>query len=165
MGVRGTYIAQEQHVVNLIPPVSAAGGVTSGVVNLKNFEHATIILQFGVTSAAPKDVLVLASDNGSPEATAAIAFNLHKCETAYNAANGDVLGAKVAATTAGFIPPATDNIFYVIEVDAASLPSGKPYVKLQIEDNSPAASSILASAVAILSGARYGHDQGETVLT
>ena len=79
MGARGIYTSQEEHIVNLIPPVNVGGGVTSGVVNMKNYEHATILLQWGVTTAALASVTVLASDNGSPETTAAIAFNVHKC--------------------------------------------------------------------------------------
>lgn len=160
MGARGCYQAQEHHFVNLIPPIDLNGGVTTGVVNLKDYEHATIVFQLGV-SATPGKVSLLASDNGSPEATAAVGFNVHKCETAYNVADGDVLGARVAAVAAdGFTPATTDNIFYVIELDANTLPAGKPYVRLVVAN--PGAT--LASAVAILSGARYGHDQSESVL-
>jgi hypothetical protein len=163
MGARGIYTAQEEHLVNLIPPVDVNGGKTSGVINLKNYAHLTIILQFGATSAVPSKVSLLASDNGSPESTAALGFDVFKCETAYGSANGDVLGARVAATAAnGFAPSGTDNIFYVIEVDAATLPAGKNYVELVLANPSGAC---LASAVAVLSGARYDHDQSETVLT
>lgn len=158
-------LAQNMHFVNLLPPVSAAGGKTSGVINMKNYDHATIALQFGVTSAALAKVQLLASDNGSPEGTEAIPFDVFKCETAYNAANGDVLGARTACAAAdGFVPSGDDNVFYVLEVDAAALPEGKKYLKLTLADNSPAASSVLTSAIAILSCGRYAGDQSETVL-
>ena len=65
---------------------------------------------------------------------------------------------------AGFAPAGNNNIFYVIEVDADTLPAGQDYVKLFLTDNSPAASSVLTSAVVILSAGRYEHDQSETVL-
>jgi len=160
VGARGIYQAQECHFVNLIPPVDGDGGITSGVINLKDYAHATIVLQLGV-SATPGKVSLEASDNGSPEATAAIGFNVHKCEVAYNAADGDVLGPRVACAAAdGFTPVTGDGIFYVIELDSNTLPSGKPYVKLVLAD--PGAT--LGSALAILSGARYGHDQSESVL-
>lgn len=159
------YVSEHGHVVNLIPPVNAAGGVTTGVFNMKDWRHASILIQFGVTSAALKNISLLASDNGSPEVTEAIPFNLHKCETAYGAANGDVLGARVAEDDTGFAPSATDNIFYVIELDADTLPAGKTYVKLVLTDESPAASSVLASAAVILSTGRFEHESSETVLT
>ena len=165
MGARGIYLSQECHLVNLVPPVSVAGGKTSGVFNMKNHAHASIILQFGVTSAALKSVQVYSSDNGSPASTTAIPFNLHACETAYDAADGDVLGARQAIAATGFAPSDTDNIFYVVEVDADTLPAGENYVELVLTDESPAASSVLASAVVVLSGARYAEDQSDTVLT
>jgi hypothetical protein len=164
MGARGIYHAQETHIVNLIPPVSVAGGKTTGVFNMKNWEHASIVLQFGVQSAALKSIQLQSSDNGSPANTTAIPFDLFKCETGYTAANGDVLEAKVSAVADGFTEASANNIFYVIEMDSATLPAGQDYVQVVITDNSPAASSVLASAVVILSGGRFVHDQSETVL-
>jgi hypothetical protein len=158
--MRGFYVAQEGHTVNLIPPVDVNGGVTSGVFSMKNWAHASILLQLGVTASAPTKVSLLSSDNQSPESTTAIPFDVYKCETAYNAANGDVLGAKVSCTAAaGFVPSATDNIFYRIEIDAASLPDGQPYVKLVIA----AGASAIAAANVTLTGGRNAADQSATV--
>lgn len=159
MGAKGIYVAQECHVVNLIPPASYSATKTSGVFNMKGWRHATIILQQGV-AGTPPTVTLDSSDNGSPENTTAIPFNLHKCETAYNASNGDVLGARNAVSNAGFSPVATNNILYVIELDAETLPAGQDYVKLIA--TSPTGCSL--SAVVVLSAGRYEHDQSETVL-
>ena len=159
MGAKGIYVAQECHVVNLIPPASYSSTKTSGVFNMKGWRHATIILQQG-SAGSPPTVTLDSSDNGSPEGTTAIPFNLHKCETAYSAANGDVLGARVAESNAGFTPAATNNIFYVIDLDADTLPAGQDYVKLIA--TSP--TSCFLSAAVILSGGRFEHDQSETVL-
>ena len=92
------YVAQDCHVVNLIPPVNSGGGKTSGVFNMKGWRHASIILQFGVQSAALKGVQLESSDNGSPENVTPIPFNLHKCETSNTASNGDVLSVRNART-------------------------------------------------------------------
>lgn len=165
MSAKGFYVAQEGHVVHLVPPVNVAGGKTSGVFNMANWRHATILLLLGVQSAALKTIQLESSDNGSPENVTPIPFNLHKCETAYNAANGDVLAAKSATAAAGFAPAATSNIMYAIEVDADTLPAGQNYVKLLLTDNSPAAASVLLAAVVVLSGGRFVHEASETVLT
>ena len=160
MGAKGIYVSQECHVVNLIPPVSLAATATSNKFNMKGWRHATIILQLGVHGASPV-VTLNSSDNGSPENTTAIPFNLHKGETAYNATNGDVLGARLAETSAGFTPAATSNIFEVIELDAETLPEGQDFVEVVL--TSP--TTCLISVVVILSAGRYEHDQSETVLT
>lgn len=160
MGAKGIYVAQECHVVNLIPPASYSSTKTSGKFSMKGWRHATILLQQG-SAGTPPTVTLKSSDNGSPEGTTAIPFNLHKCETAYNATNGDVLGARIAEADTGFTPAADDNVFYVIELDADSLPAGQDFVELVL--TSP--TSCYLSAAVILSAGRYEHDQSETVLT
>lgn len=160
MSAKGIYVAQECHVVNLIPPASYSATVTTPKFNMKGWRHASIILQVGAAGTPPV-VTLDSSDNGSPESKTAIPFNLHKCETAYDAANGDVLGARIAEANTGFTPAATDNEFYVIELDADTLPAGQDYVELVA--TSPTSCFLAASVV--LSAGRYEHDQSETVLT
>jgi hypothetical protein len=159
MGAKGIYVAQECHVVNLIPPVSLTSTTTSAVFNMKGWRHATILLQLGVHGASPV-VTLNSSDNGSPANTTAIPFNLHKGETAYSASNGDVLGARVAVAATGFTPAATSGIYEVIELDADTLPAGQDYVQVVL--TSP--TTCLASVAVILSAGRFEHDQSETVL-
>ena len=91
---------------------------------------------------------------------AAIPFDLYKQETA--GANNDVLGTRTATAVAGFTPSANDGIFYVIEVDGDNLPAGSPYVQLAIANG---VNSVIASAIAILSGSRYAGDQSLTATT
>jgi hypothetical protein len=158
----GIYTAQKEHVVNILPPVDVTGGKTSQAFSMAGASHATIILQIGVSAAAPTGVTVQAGTataavGASVAGAAAIPFDLFKQETA-GAAN-DVLGARVAATTSGFVPSANDGIFYVMEIDAEDLPAGSPYVQLNIAN---AANSVIASAVAILSGIRYAGESNPT---
>jgi len=161
MSVKGVYVAQECHVVNLIPPVSLNATTTTTQFSMKGWRHATIVLQIGVSGTAPS-VTLNTSDNGSPaNTTTGIPFNLHKCETAYNATGGDVLGPRVAESASGFTVSATDNIFYVIELDSDTLPQGQDFVDLVL--TSPG--TCLTAASVILSGGRFEHDQSESVLT
>jgi hypothetical protein len=156
-------IGEDLHVANVLPPVDITGGAKSQAVSMANANHLTFLLQIGVSAAAPGLVTVVAGSAtaavGADVAGAtAIAFDVYKQETA-GAAN-DVLGARVAAPTTGFQPAATDGIFYVIEVEADSLPAGKPYVQIDIADT---VNSVIASAVAILSGLRYAGESSATV--
>lgn len=160
MSVKGIYSAQKCHHVNLIPPASYSASQTSVKFNMKGWRHASIVLTIGV-AGTPPTVTLNSSDNGSPENTTAIPFNLHKCETAYNTTNGDVLGARIAEASSGFQPAATNNIFEVIELDSDTLPAGQDFVELVLTNPT----GCFISAHVLLSGGRYEHDQSETVLT
>jgi hypothetical protein len=159
MSVKGFYASQEGHVVQLIPPQSLSSTNTSKKFSMANWRHASILIMLGATTTLPV-ITLNASDNGSPETLTPIPFNLHKCETAYDAANGDVLGVRTAVAAAGFTPVGTDNIFYVIELDADTLPQGSPYVELVL--TSP--TSVLCSAAAVLSGGRYAQESSDSVV-
>lgn len=152
----GTVIAEEDHVVNILPPVDLNGGVVnSDVFSLKNHAHATIIIQLGVVAVST--VTLEECDDFVPTNTTAIAFSLYLEETA----DGDTLSARTAITSAGKAMTANDKTFYVIEVDAEELSAGRPNLRLVFSD--PSAGAIV-SAVAILSGARYGVEQSATAI-
>jgi hypothetical protein len=153
----GFYSAQAGHWVPLIAPVDITGGKTSAAFSTAMYAHASILLAIGVSAAAPGAVTVNACSNAAGAGATAIPFNVFKCETAA----ADTLGAKVACTAAGFVPAATDGIFYIIEIDAQQLPQGLPYLQLACAN---AANSVIAFAAALLSGARQASDQSATVL-
>jgi hypothetical protein len=162
--MKGFVAAEEGHVVNCLPPVDITGGKTTQAFSMANYQHATIILQVGVSAAAWTSIIVNA---GSATAaigavvagSTAIPFSIYKQETA-GAAN-DVLGARVAETASGETAvSANDGIFYVIELDANELPDGKPYVQVALANG---ANSVIASVVAVLSGARHSARQSATV--
>ena len=159
MGAKGICIAEECHIVNLLPPIDITGGQWTDVFNMEGYSHATIIIQAGVTAAAWTKIIVneCIDATGHSGTATAIAHSIYKCETA----SSDVLGARTAVLAAGTTPSANNNIFYVIELDAAELTSGYNWVEISLTD---AGNANLVSAVAILSGARYGMDQSPTVL-
>ena len=161
MGAQGIYMANECHLINLIPPVDVNGGkVISGqpCFHMGRYQHATIVLQFGVSSAASTVILKNCTSAAGAGATA-IAARYHACATGYTAANGDVLGAKTTLATTGLSMGGTSNTFYVIEVDAADLTDGYPWVGLTFSNG---AASLLASCLVILSGAKIAQDQSPT---
>jgi hypothetical protein len=154
--MQGINVAEMGHVVNILPPVDINGGVNSDVFSLENYGHATIIIQIGV-SAGTVAFTVEECDDFVPTTDTAIAFAIYKEETA----SGDTLGAKVAATTSGVTTSGNDNIFYVIEIDARELTDGYGHLIVKFVDPS---ASVIASAVAVLSGSRYGNDQSPTAI-
>jgi len=158
--MKGFYTAQQGHVASVIAPVDFTGGKTGRYMSLKDYEHITFILSIGVSAAAPTKILVNAAQDKNGSNATAIAFNLFAAETT----TVDQLGARQAVAAAGFTPSAVDDIFYVIELDAddvlAAVGEGFPYVTVQVTNG---VNSVIASCVAILSGARYAGDQSPTV--
>ncbi len=156
--MKGINIAEELHVVNILPPQSIAGAVTSDVFSLKNYQHATIIVQCGATNADAGFITIEECDDFTPTTDTAIAFSYYKEETAA----GDTLSAKQAAVAAtGIDVSANDNLTYVIEIDAAQLTEGYP--GLYLKWSAPGGAT-LVSAVAILSGPRYAGSESATAI-
>jgi len=155
---RGCVIAEMMHVVNILPPQDVVAGVSSDVFSMKNYSHATIIVQAGSTNADAGNVTIEECDNFTPSNDTAIDFSYYAEITAA----GDTLGARTAAAAAsGIDVSANDNITYVIEIDAAQLSDGFPNLILKW---SACGGATIASAVAILSGARYGGAESSTAI-
>jgi hypothetical protein len=152
-------VAEQGHIVPIIFPVDGNAGspVTAQGFSMAAWRHASIIVALAV-GATPTSILLVASTAASAGTTTALPFNYYACLTA----SGDVLGARTAIAATGITSvSATDKVLYVIEIDSAELPDGKPYLQLQL---TVPGSSELVGAFAILSGARnLGYPQA-TVL-
>lgn len=150
-------IAEQAHVVNILPPQDVSGGVSSDVFDMGKHAHATIIVQAGSTNADAGNITVEACDDFTPTTHTEVTFNYYAEETAA----GDTLSGKTAATAAGIDVSGNDNLTYVIEIDAADLPAGKPKLRISW---SACGGATYGSAVAILTGSRYAGDQSATVI-
>lgn len=155
--MKGIVLAEQGHIVNLIPPVDVTGGAAGDRFSMKNYGHATIILQVGVSAAAFTKIIVKECTAASGGTATAIAYRLAAEETDA----GDTLGAFEAVAAAGRTPAAADNIFYVIEIDAQELSDGYEWIEVSVTNG---ANSVIASAVAVLSGSRYQEAEGATAI-
>lgn len=155
--MKGFVIAEQGHVVNILAPVDITGGKTAQAFSMKEHGHATILVQIGVSAAAFTKILVNQCTDASGSGAVAIPFAIYKQEAA--GASNDVLTNRTAVTSAGYTPAATDGIFYVIEIDASELSDGFPYIQLQLTNGS---NSVIASAVAILTGSRFAESPSAT---
>jgi len=156
--MQGMNIAEMGHVVNVLPPKDVSGGATGDRFTMKNYGHATIIVQIGVTDEATATILVKEATAETGGTATAIGFNYY----AETTADGDTLGAKTVATTAGIAVSPNNNIFYVIEIDARELSDGSPWIEVSITDVSTSAN--LASIVAVLSGSRFANAESATAI-
>lgn len=154
-------IAEQCHVVNLIPPVdidTGGGLAASEIFSMENYAHATIIVNVSTADADAGNITVEECDDFTPTNDTAIDFYYYAETTAL----GDTLGARTKAVAAtGIDVSANDNCLYVIELDASELSEGYPCVV--VKWSNPGGSTI-ASAVAILSGSRYAGDQSATAI-
>lgn len=153
------FMAQQGHFVNALPPIDVSGGATSDRWSMAKHSHASIVVAVGVSAAALSSIVLQASTDAAGNGAEAIGFDYFEETTAA----GDTLSAKKTATATGITSPsANDNIFYVLEVEADQLPEGKPFLAVVL--NNASGNSVVAAVGAVLSGARYQHDQNETVL-
>ena len=154
---KGFVVAEAGHVVNLVPAIDITGGVTGDVFSMENYAHASIIISIGVSAAAFTKIIVNECTDLDATGATAIAHSIYKEETAA----GDTLGARTAVLAAGTTPSANDTIMYVIELDASELSDGSHFVQLSMTNG---VNSVIACAVAILSGARYAEEQSPTAI-
>ena len=152
MASKGMNLAEECKVVPLLYPVSGTGTATD-IINMKGYQHASIIIVQGVGASA-NTITVRGSDDNASTTSSAISFQYYAEATS----GVDILGARTSAGTAGFSMTSGNNQFAVIEVDASELPSGQSFLLVNNSDKDN-----LLSVTAILSGARYANDQSPTV--
>ena len=150
---KGFTIAEQGHLVNILPPASAVTALTSDSFLMEGWGHASIIVQSGVGSACTITVFDSASAAASG---ASMVFNYAQ-ETS---AAGDTLAALAAATTAGVAMPTADNTMMVIEINADELRDGYPWILIRAD----ATTANYISAVAVLSGGRYQKDITATAI-
>lgn len=155
--MKGFVSAEQGHWVQLLPAIDETGGKTTSCLNMKNYQHASIFIGIGVSAAAPGAITVEQCTLADGTGHVAIPYNIYKGETT----NVDTLGARTNILAAGYTPPATDNIFYVIELDASELSDGFPFVRV-VDANGT--NSVIASVAALLSGARYAHTLSATAI-
>jgi hypothetical protein len=148
---------EAEHYVNILPPIDITGGVTGDRFHMRHHKKAKIVVQVGVSAAAFTKIILRSCDAATSGTATDIAFSMYAEETAA----GDTLSSRTAVAATGHTPDAANNIFYVIELDASELVDGDEWVELALTNTTNA---VLASAVAILSGSRFGGDQSGTVI-
>lgn len=146
--MQGFTLAEQGHFVNALPPVDATGGKNSDVWSMREWAHATIIVQVGVSASTAPTLTLEACDNFTPSTTQAIPFKYWSEVDA----DGDTTATLASATTSGVVITTNNNVFLIAEVDARELPDGFSCMRAVL--TSGAVSTIVSVGV-ILSGGRY----------
>ncbi len=155
MSAKGITIAEECHVINLLVPFDVVAGATeSDYFSLKNYAHATIIIQ---TGSITNDTLFKVYES-KDKAGAVKQFMAAEYYTETTVGGGDSLSTRTTLAVGGFQTGTEDDSYFVIEIDASELSDGYQYLALLTD----APGNALLSAVAILSGSRYAGDPSMT---
>jgi hypothetical protein len=156
--MKGFTIAEEGHVINALAPISLAASPTSDYWNMEGYSHASIIIQLGA-AVQVEQITVYQSEDSAGTGEDAIVFKYYSEVTA----DGDVLDRQTDSAVAGFATASagTANTMHVIEVDAAELAEGHPFMCVKVAG---AGGAQLGSIVVVLSGARYAQESSATAL-
>jgi hypothetical protein len=150
----GFVLAEQGKPVAGLAPVDIGGAAkTSDYFSMENYSHASIIVYCGIITNAAT-ITVEESDDNAGSDTTAIAFKYYKITEG-------VTGDRTAATNAGFSTGTDDGSMFVIEIDAADLSDGYPYLVVKTND----AGANLIAIVPILSGSRYAQAAPPEALT
>lgn len=150
--MNGLFTEQVKPVKGLSPSADLYNGdPATDIFNMENYDKICFVLHQadGGGTTGKATITVEACDDVSATHKSAIAFKYRKMTTGAS----DVMGAVTAATASGFTTTANEDTVYFIEVSAADLPSGYPFVRMQLTEsvNDPVSGSVLA----YLMGARY----------
>ncbi|MET0154749.1 MAG: hypothetical protein ABW189_01410 [Rickettsiales bacterium] len=140
-------------VVGLNPAADALSGTKTGDwLNMKFYQKLLAVLLLGDATGgtATHTVTVQAASDASGSNAEAIPFTYRRVA---NTASSDVPGAVTQATASGFVTNAGDNQLYQIEIDAADLPDGKPFVAVKSVEATD--DPVVAALVYVLGAARY----------
>jgi len=143
-------VAEAGHVVSVYPPASGTG--TCEVLSMAGHSHCSFIITQGVAASA-HTVQLYRADDFAPSNSTAIYFSYYQEATS----GGDTLGARGSANSVSMT--SGSNQILVLEVDSDQLITSSPNLYLDLGTGTQ--SNI--SAVAILSGARFGSEESPSV--
>jgi len=147
------------HVANVLPPVANAfaGVAPTAVVNMKNWQHASFLLQCGVGPVGTATITVEACDDATPSNTVPIPFFYQECIA------GDTFGPIKQAPATGFVTAAASDKVYKVEVEDQSLAdTGFGYVRLKSTEL--VVGEITGGVVVVLTDGRFESEVPDTVL-
>ena len=141
--MNGIFSQNSQSVMALAPDADRWNGdPATDIINTKNYGHVTFYIMEGAGGTGTTVLTVEECDDVSASNSTAIAFNYRVTA----AGGGDTFGALTAATAAGYTTIAGAQKQIIIEIDAAELSDGFPFVRIQTTEavDSPCDAAIIA---------------------
>lgn len=166
------FAPEESKVINLLPPKDISAAAHSvAYVSLKNYNHVDFIVTLGATSAVGSSKNVSVKEAKDTSGTSAQSLNIpyywknSAALSSASTANDTYVKQSIASssTNAFALSASTNNITYIIPIDASQLSqaSSMDCVGIGIDTTS---STALCGAVAVLSKSRYRSDNPPSAL-
>lgn len=145
-----SYFTEEHAIVMVLAPDADLydPDPATDVVNTENFEQVTFILMHGIGATGTVKIEVEECTAADGSGNTAIAFN-YRLATA----GIDSFAARTAIAATGYTTVAGSTQMVAIEINAAELSDGSPFVRLQLTEvvDSP----VDAAVICILGKPRY----------
>ena len=185
--MNGVNLAEAGHSILVTSPQSTSGAVTSQAFHLKQAEHVSIYVLFGIEGGSPPTapVSIILNQCTSAAGASATAMPFRYYYQLLGGAGNDILNGNAGAlsntvgpgpnwaTSAGItsFPASVNNLVYVLEVDAAELEAiadavgtQTEYPYLQVAVTNGASASYIC-ILAVCTGLRYAEKGGFTYTT
>ena len=151
--------SQKNQIVQALAPDADlyAANPATDVISTANYNHVTFIIQEGAGGTGTVKIQVEECTSAAGAGNTAIAFKYRV------ASSGDTFAALTDSDSAGYTTTAGANKQVLVEIDAAELSDGSPFVRLQLTEvaNDPCD----AAVVAIVSEPRYSAATMPTALS
>lgn len=151
------FIGPNHAVIGLQPDADRYNAdPASDVFNMEHYDHITFLLFEGAGGTGTVKLQVEECTAIDGTGATAIAFR-------YRVQSGETWGALTASAATGYTTTAGANKAVAVEVEAAELSDGSPFVRLQLTE--VADDPCDAVLIAVLTKARYPQDVPATTLT
>jgi hypothetical protein len=166
MSAKGFWVSQDGHLAAVIAPKSSGAAVAGQRFSLAQYNHASVILQFGAAGGPVGAITasVYAAQTGGtgvPISTRLVKFE--NAATPFDVAtlNTATNNTLFAEPVAGYTPASDLNdAMYILEIEATDVlaAANGTYIEVDIAVGSMGTTPQLLSACAILSGGRVTGD-------
>lgn len=154
-------LLEEHGVVYVLQPGDHQAGADGDSFSMENYRHATIIILIeDITTAGPEVKVYSGATAGTK--TTAETFKVRKSSADFGTDGADLFGAESSSADYSLVHSDDDDRMLVIDIDAADLTEGQPWVTLNVDAD---ADEFTAAAVAILSQPRYRRNAMPTAIS
>ncbi len=126
-------LSQTMKKVPMLASADINAGVDSDSINMSLYSFASFDLVFGPSYAGASGAIIkLYAGASAGTKTTALTFNYRYGGAAIKSASADILSAEATSAALQIATATLASRLLTIEIDAAAIPEGKPYLTIEI---------------------------------